>query len=113
MKQISLLVFSLVFFTQAVVAQEIIPFPDLSDSHLAVSGHTDMIDDHNYSLFTEDYQEALVRIDQDIEALNTKINNSSDQTVIADLTSDKSALEKKRMQLLEEAELLEDLNKFY
>lgn len=113
MKQIKLLVFSLTVFIQGVYAQEIIPFPDLSDNHLAASGHMDMIDDHNYSLFTEDYQEALTEIDLNIEAIKTKINNSPDSNSLVDIKSELVLLEKKRMQLLEEAELVEDLNKFY
>ena len=113
MKQIKLLVFSLTIFIQGVYAQEIIPFPDLGENHLAVSGHTDMIDDHNYSLFTEDYQEALTAIDINIEAIKTKINGKPDPVSLVSLKSDMALLEKKRMQLLEEAELVEDLNKFY
>ena len=113
MKQIAILVVLVLFSMPAIYGQEIIPFPNISEHHLADNGHTDLIDDHNYSLFTEDYQEALIKIDGDIEAVNKKIQTNADPSGVSSLESEKELLEEKRRQLLEEAELIDDLNKFY
>ena len=93
--------------------QEIIPFPDLSESHIAVYNQKEVFDDHNYSLFTEDYQEALRKIDGEISALEAQVEISTDAKYRASLVSQKAELNKKRSKLLEEAELADDLNKFY
>ena len=39
-----------------VTGQEIIPFPDLSENHIAVYNQAEIIEDYNYSLYTKDYQ---------------------------------------------------------
>jgi hypothetical protein len=93
--------------------QEIIPFPDLSESHIAVYNQKEVFDDHNYSLFKEDYQEALRKVDREISALEAQIETSTDAKHSASLESQKVDLNKKRSKLLEEAELADDLNKFY
>ncbi|MGB5321688.1 hypothetical protein [Lutimonas sp.] len=93
--------------------QEIIPFPDLSESHIAVYNQVDLIDSHNYSLYTKDYQDSLHKIDRDIETVNSEIEKESNKAQITSLESKKAELIKKRNLLLKEAELLEDLNKFY
>ncbi len=93
--------------------QEIIPFPDLSESHIAVYNQKEVFDDHNYSLFTQDYQEALRKVDIDISEIDRQIETIIDPKRIASLESEKRSLNKKRSKLLEEAELVDDLNKFY
>lgn len=93
--------------------QQIIPFPDLSESHIAVYNQKEVFDDHNYSLFTEDYQEALRKVDIDISAIDEQIETIIDPKRIASLESEKQTLNKKRSKLLEEAALIDDLNKFY
>ncbi len=93
--------------------QEIIPFPDLSESHIAVYNQKEVFDDHNYSLFTEDYQEALRNVDHEISALDAQIKTTADALQSTSLESHKVELNKKRRRLLEEAELADDLNKFY
>lgn len=93
--------------------QEIIPFPDLSESHIAVYNQVDLIDSHNYSLYTKDYQDSLHKIDRDIETVHNEIEKESNKGQIKSLESKKAELIKKRTLLLKEAELLEDLNKFY
>jgi len=93
--------------------QEIIPFPDLSESHIAVYNQKEVFDDHNYSLFTEDYQEALRKVDHEISALDSQIETTTDAQQNASLESQKAELNKIRSRLLEEAELADDLNKFY
>ena len=94
-------------------AQEIIPFPDLSENHIAVYNHTEAIDDQNYSLYTDEYQMALKEIDLEIEAVHEKIKTESEKSLRRTLESEKEKLVKKRLKLLQEAELLEDLSKFY
>ena len=93
--------------------QEIIPFPDLSESHIAVYNQTEVFDDHNYTLYTEDYQVALRKLDHDISELDDRIQKTSDDIVKSSLESEKVILNKKRTKILEEAELVDDLNKFY
>lgn len=93
--------------------QEIIPFPDLSESHTALYNQAEIIDSQNYSLYTKDYQDALIKIDRDIETVNSQLENESNEVKRKSLQSKKAQLAKKRTLLLKEAELLEDLNKFY
>lgn len=94
-------------------SQEIIPFPDLSENHIAVYNQAIMIENSDYSLYTEDYQNALKNIDLEIEAVNVKINDEPNKDKRTSLQSGKAMLIKKRSALLQEADLLEDLNKFY
>lgn len=94
-------------------SQEIIPFPDLSGNHSAASSQADLIDDRNYSLFTEDYRTALKSIDQQIDQLDVSIQNASNSNLRTTLTDKKRKLLHERSELLDEAEILEDLNKFY
>ena len=94
-------------------AQEIVPFPDLSESHIVINNQSDIIDNYNYSLYTKDYQEALKKIDLDIEGFETRIELEADVNSKKALQNKKTALIKRRTALIQEAELLEDLNKFY
>ena len=93
--------------------QEIIPFPDLSEKHIAVYNQKEVFDEYNYSLFTEDYQIELRKIDAEIEAKETQLETSKDQLTQNSLKSALIDLKKLRSNLLEEAELVDDLNKFY
>ncbi|MDN3642088.1 hypothetical protein QWY87_05210 [Lutimonas halocynthiae] len=94
-------------------SQEIIPFPDLSESHIAVYNQTEVFDDHNYTLYTEDYQIALRKLDNDLSQLDERIQTETDDILKSSLEAEKVILNKKRTKLLEEAELIDDLNKFY
>ena len=94
-------------------AQEIIPFPDLSESHIAVYNQVETIDSHNYSLYTKDYQDALTKMDLEIESVTSMIEKEANKEQRTLLESQKAEIEKKRALLIKEAELLEDLNKFY
>ncbi len=91
--------------------QEIIPFPDLAIQHDHWADET--IDDENYALYTADYQKALIRLDEEIELTRQEMERASNQSSSQTLKKKKEALIKKRAALLEEAELVEDLNKFY
>lgn len=93
--------------------QEIIPFPDLSENHIAVYNQVEIIEDHNYNLYTKDYRDALKQIDHEIEAVNKLIENESNKVQRTSLQSQKAILIKKRTGLLQEADLLEDLNELY
>ena len=96
-----------------VKGQEIIPFPDLSENHIAVYNQVEIIEDHNYSLYPKEYRNALKQIDQEIEVVNNRIENESNKVQRTSLQSQKALLVKKRTGLLQEADLLEDLNKLY
>lgn len=109
-----------VFFTlltlvsvYAASGQEIIPFPDLSESHIAVYNQTYLIDEKNYSYFTEDYQKALKSVDHEIDAMDKKLETISDPETKKRLETEKEILIKNRLSLLKEADLVEDLHKFY
>ncbi len=91
--------------------QEINPFPDLAIHQDYVTSET--IDDQNYALYTQDYQKALIRLDEQIELTRQEMERASNQASSTSLKKKKDDLIKKRAALLEEAELLEDLNKFY
>lgn len=93
--------------------QEIIPFPDLSENHIAVYNQVEIIEDHNYNLYNKDYSDALKKIDQEIELVNKLIENESNKVQRTSLESQKAMLLKRRTGLLIEADLLEDLNKLY
>lgn len=110
-----LLILAIAFFatSQVAKAQEIIPFPDLSESHVAINGQSDIIDNYNYSLYTKDYQDALKKIDSDIEELEKKIKLEENNVTKKTLLTKKDELMNKRTVIIQEAELLEDLNKFY
>lgn len=94
-----------------VYGQEIIPFPDLAIQHDHAT--SEAIDDQNYALYTADYQKALIRLDEQIELTRQEIERSSNQDASKALEKKKEDLIRKRAALLEEAELVEDLNKFY
>ncbi len=93
--------------------QEIIPFPDLSENHEAVYSNVETIDNLNYALYTEDYQKDLRKIDREIDEVNTELQNEVIEERLTYLRNKKADLLKKKTSLLEEAELIEDLNKFY
>lgn len=93
--------------------QEIVPFPDLSESHEAVYNNIETIDNLNYALYTEDYQNILRKIDREIDDVNTELQSELIEERLTSLRNKKADLLKKKASLLEEAELVEDLNKFY
>ena len=93
--------------------QQIIPFPDLSEIHITVYNQTEIVDTPNYSLYTDEYREALKEIDLEIQSVNKRIENETNQTVKTSLKLKRTSLMDKRSILLEEAVLVEDLHKFY
>jgi hypothetical protein len=93
--------------------QEIIPFPDLSENHETDYINSETIDDRNYALYTEDFQIALRKVDDDIEEINIELQSELIEERIDSLRNKKADLLKKKSALLEEAQLVDDLNKFY
>jgi glutamyl-tRNA reductase len=93
--------------------QEIIPFPDISENHEAVYNNLETIDDKNYALYAEDYQRALRIVDLEIEQVSNDLQNESIPERLTSLRNKKADLLKKKTALLEEAQLVEDLHKFY
>lgn len=93
--------------------QEIIPFPDISESHEAVYNNLETVDDKNYALYTQDYQRALRIVDLEIEKVSDELQNESIEERLTSLQNKKADLLKKKAALLEEAQLVEDLYKFY
>ncbi len=113
MKTYILMLFIGIGVVPTLYGQEIIPFPDLSEKHIAVYNQKEAFDEYNYSLFTEDYQKALKNIDAEIKAKEFELESSEELPEKGALKSIIVELNKKRSNLLEEAELVEDLNKFY
>jgi len=113
MKHLFILFILCIGAVSSLYGQEIIPFPDLSESHIAVYNQAEIFDDHNYTLYTEDYQVALRKLDNELSQLDERINKTSDDLVKSSLKAEKVILDKKRTKILEEAELVDDLNKFY
>lgn len=113
MKTFVLFVLIFVGVLPSLYSQEIIPFPDLSEKHIAVYNQKEVFDDHNYSLFTEDYQVELRKIDGEIQVKQTQFESELDPIKQSTIESEIIELNKVRSKLLEEAELVEDLNKFY
>ena len=113
MKNLFILLVFCIGAVTSVSGQEIIPFPDLSEHHIAVYNQTEVIDDHNYSLYTEEYQIALRKLDENISELESRIQKNSDDNNKASLEAEKIKLKEEKSKLLEEAELIDDLNKFY
>lgn len=94
-------------------AQEIIPFPDISKNQYAVAGKVEMNNDFDYSIYTKEYRRALELVDTEIETVNKNLNLESERQKMILLEQKKKELFKKRATLLEEADLIEDLTKFY
>ena len=113
MKNIFFLLVFILGTTYAVSGQEIIPFPDLSESHIAVYNQTNLIDEKNYSYYNEEYQKALKSFDLEIETIEKQIETISDPDAKDRLLSKKEILINSRLSVLKEADLVEDLNKFY
>ena len=99
--------------TLSAFGQEIIPFPDLSQHNSATYKQADMIDSRNYSLYTQDYRDALRKLDKKIDQIEADFQSETDRIQSTSLTEEKNRLLQEKTELLEEAELIEDLNKFY
>lgn len=94
-------------------AQEIIPFPDLNEHYQYTKNGGRSLDERNYSIFSEDYQKALNALDAETDQLLSRRKNETDQENIDEINSQIKAIRIKKSALLSEAELVEDLQKFY
>ncbi len=113
MTRTSLLIIGLALGSHYVGAQEIIPFPDLSEQYQLNRNGGKSLDERNYAVFSEDYQQALSKLDAEADHLRSLRKEETNQQKI-DLYNDQlEALRKKKLTLLSEAELAEDLQKFY
>ena len=113
MARTCLLILGLTLGSHFVVAQEIIPFPDLSEQYQLHRNGGRSVDERNYAVFTEDYQKALAKLDSEADHLRLLRKEETDQKKIDLYNEQLEALRKKKLTLLSEAELAEDLQKFY
>jgi hypothetical protein len=108
-----LLLFGLTLGSYALQAQEIIPFPDLSEQYQLHRNGGRSPDERNYAIFSDDYQRALAKLDQEADELRSLRKKETDQDRIDYYNGQLEAVRKKKLTLLSEAELAEDLQKFY
>jgi hypothetical protein len=109
----SLFLIGLVFGGHILFAQEIIPFPDLNEHYQHSKNGGRSLDDRNYAIFSEDYQKALAVLDQETDQLIELRKNETDQEQIDRYNEQIEVIRKKKLALLSEAELVDDLQKFY
>lgn len=113
MRVLSLFAFIVIAGLQQVNAQEIVPFPDLAEAYHQSHPEGHQMDDHNYSMYTPDYQKILKDLDQKIAVLGAQISKESKDEILNKLIAEEKDLKDKRKAIILEAELVEDLNKFY
>ena len=94
-------------------AQEIIPFPDLSEHHDYSKNGGKSEDERNYAIYTEDYQEALRALDAESDRILGLRKEETDPQIIERHNQELEQIRLKKMALLSEADLVEDLQKFY
>jgi hypothetical protein len=94
-------------------AQEIIPFPDLSEHHDYSKNGGKSDDERNYAIYTEDYQEALRVLDAESDRILALRKEETDPELIERHNKELESIHLKKMALLSEADLVEDLQKFY
>lgn len=94
-------------------AQEIIPFPDLSEHHDYSKNGGRSEDERNYAIYTEDYQEALRALDAESDQILALRKEATDPELIDRHNKQLEQIRLKKMAILSEADLVEDLQKFY
>lgn len=113
MNKLLVISFGLFLSGYQLTAQEIIPFPDLSEQYEHTKNGGKSLDERNYAMFSNDYQESLRAIDKKIDEITSQRSAETEQVKIDGFNRQIDALQNKRDVLLEEAELVEDLHKFY
>ena len=98
---------------QYITAQEIIPFPDLSDHHDYSKNGGSTEDERNYAIYTDEYQALLQELDNQTDSIVAKRKEESDQEIIDDYNEQLEVIKQKKIAVLSEADLLQDLQKFY
>ncbi len=94
-------------------SQEIIPFPDLSEHHDYSKNGGRSDDERNYAIYTEDYQELLMSLDAETDRILGLRKEETDPKLIDGYNKNLEQIRLKKMALLSEADLVEDLQKFY
>ncbi len=94
-------------------SQEIIPFPDLSGQYQLHKNGGKALDERNYAIFSEDYQKALTALDTETDRILLLRREENDPKKIEAYNATIEEIRKKKNALLSEAELVEDLQKFY
>lgn len=113
MKNALLILVAILWGSHLASAQEIIPFPDLSEHHDYSKNGGKSEDERNYAIYTEDYQEALRALDAESDRILRLRKDETDPEVINRHNKQLDEIRLKKMALLSEADLVEDLQKFY
>ena len=113
MKKVLLILVAILWGTQLASAQEIIPFPDLSEHQSYSKNGGKAEDERNYAIYTEDYHEALRILDAESDRILTLRKEETDHEIIDRHNRELEKIRLKKMALLSEADLVEDLQKFY
>lgn len=113
MKNVFLTISFLLLGSHCLKAQEIIPFPDLSDHHDYSKNGGSSEDERNYAIYTDEYQTLLQELDSQADRLVAMRSEESDQKTIDDYNQRLEVIRQKKIAILSEADLLQDLQKFY
>jgi len=113
MKKAILILAAILWGTPYASAQEIIPFPDLSEHQDYSKNGGKSEDERNYAIYTEDYQEALRALDMESDRILGLRKEETDPERIDRYNKELEKIRLKKMALLSEADLVEDLQKFY
>lgn len=113
MKKVFLILVAIIWGSHLASAQEIIPFPDLSEHQDYSKNGGKSEDERNYAIYTEDYQEALRALDVEADRILRLRKEETDPELIDSHNKKLEQIRLKKMALLSEADLVEDLQKFY
>ena len=113
MKRAILILGVILWGSDCASAQEIIPFPDLSEHQDYSKNGGRAEDERNYAIYTEDYQEALRALDAQSDRILRLRKEETDPDRIDNHNKELEQIRLKKMALLSEADLVEDLQKFY
>ena len=113
MKNAFLTIAFILLGSHCLTAQEIIPFPDLSDHHDYSKNGGSAEDERNYAIYTDEYQVLLQELDNQTDRIIAMRKEESDQKIIDDYNEQLDVIRQKKIAVLSEADLLQDLQKFY
>lgn len=113
MKKAFLILAVILWGTRFASAQDIIPFPDLSEHQDYGKNGGKSEDERNYAIYTEDYQEALRLLDAESDRILRLRKEETDPERIDRHNNELEKIRLKKIALLSEADLVEDLQKFY
>ena len=113
MKRVLFIICMILIGSEYSYSQEIIPFPDLSEHQDYSKNGGRSEDERNYAIYTQDYQEALRKLDEETDQILRMRTEETDPEIINGYNEELEAIRLKKMALLSEADLVEDLQKFY